>query len=226
MTILLSAPLTKEQDALQIALQQLGHTGTPTQFGTLPGWHIESLQANLIVGGHGKVQYAIGTQHALHHMDNITSLICYGAAGGLTEHINIGDVVVATTTIEHDYTLRFTKRPPPQFEGHNPTIETLRKQSTSSNRFKVHFGPVASGDEDIVDAERATCLHQQTRALAVAWEGAGGARVAAFHQIPYTEIRGITDTANHHAPADFKTNLPIAIKHVAQLITSLCTTSF
>ena len=222
MTILLSAPLAKEQDAMRQALQTLGHPATPAQFGAMTGWHIKSLRANLIVGGHGKVQYAIGTQHALFHMERITGLICYGAAGGLADQVNIADAVVATTTIEHDYTLRFTKRPPPRFDGHHETIERLRQRPRTDSAFHVHFGPVASGDEDIVEAERAASLHQQTQALAVAWEGAGGARVAAFNHLPYLELRGITDTANNHAPVDFKQNLTQAISHLAELIIPLC----
>jgi nucleoside phosphorylase len=55
---------------------------------------------------------------------------------------------------------------------------------------------IASGDEDIVTIERAAELHTQTGAVAVAWEGAGVARACLFSQIPYLEIRGITDTAD------------------------------
>jgi adenosylhomocysteine nucleosidase len=79
---------------------------------------------------------------------------------------------------------------------------------------------VASGDEDVVDAARRRALHQKTEALAVAWEGAGGARACAFSCVPFVEIRGVTDEADHSAPADFQKNLKMAMSNVAVLITS------
>ena len=86
--------------------------------------------------------------------------------------------------------------------------------------FRVHFGPIASGDEDVVETERGKELHESTGALAVAWEGAGGARACAFSSIPFVEIRGVTDTANHTAASDFAENLELAMNNLATLITS------
>jgi hypothetical protein len=37
--------------------------------------------------------------------------------------------------------------------------------------FRVHFGAIASGDEDIIDADRRVEVLVATRALCVAWEG-------------------------------------------------------
>ena len=66
-------------------------------------------------------------------------------------------------------------------------------------------------------------LHQSTNALAVAWEGAGGARAARFSNVPFVEIRGVTDTADHDAPSDFKKNLETAMRNVATFIMSWIT---
>ena len=52
----------------------------------------------------------------------------------------------------------------------------------------------------------------------MAWEGAGGARACAFSDVPFIELRGITDTADHNAPADFETNLHVAMDSVAALV--------
>lgn len=79
---------------------------------------------------------------------------------------------------------------------------------------------MASGDEDVIDIERRRTLHQSTGILAVAWEGAGGARTCTFSSVPFLEIRGVTDTANHNAPSDFETNLEVAMNNVATLIIS------
>src|SRR3712207_9438258 len=84
--------------------------------------------------------------------------------------------------------------------------------------FTVHFGPIASGDEDVVTVERQAELRRRTGALAVAWEGAGGARAGPVSAVPFVEIRGVTDNADSSAAADFAANLEIAIRNVATLI--------
>jgi len=57
----------------------------------------------------------------------------------------------------------------------------------------------------------------RTGALAVAWEGAGGARACHFSGIPFLEIRGITDSADSDAASDFGANLEGAMRNVAAL---------
>jgi len=70
-----------------------------------------------------------------------------------------------------------------------------------------------------VDLERSHAIQQRTGAFAVAWEGAGGARACQFSQVPFVEIRGITDNANQRAAADFTKNLEAAQQNVATVIT-------
>ncbi len=94
----------------------------------------------------------------------------------------------------------------------------LRRVIVPAAGFRVHFGPIASGDEDIVDVARGQELRETTGAVAVAWEGAGGARACLFSGTPFVEIRGVTDNANHTAPADFETNLELAMDNLAALI--------
>ena len=85
----------------------------------------------------------------------------------------------------------------------------LSVNQTLSDSFKVHFGKVASGDEDIIERIRAQELNTLTGALAVAWEGAGGARASCFMGIPHLEIRGLTDIADNDAPIVFDENLKL-----------------
>jgi adenosylhomocysteine nucleosidase len=82
----------------------------------------------------------------------------------------------------------------------------------------VHYGIVASGDEDIITTDRATALREATGAIAVAWEGAGGARASLFNALPFLELRGVTDTANHEAPADFHKNLRSVMANLAAFV--------
>ena len=127
-------------------------------------------------------------------------------------------VAIATSTVEHDYGNCFNRRPLPRFVAAGDAVESFRALRREDSSFEVHFGVVASGDEDIVDAERRGELRRRLQAIAVAWEGAGGARASAFTGAPFVEIRGITDRADDRAPADFRANLNIAMANVASLL--------
>jgi adenosylhomocysteine nucleosidase len=145
-------------------------------------------------------------------------VICLGAAGALAADLAIGDVVVATETVEHDFTQRFSRRSLPRFAADPATIGGLRELPLANLPFAVHFGIVASGDEDIIELERGATLREATEACAVAWEGAGGARACRFNEIPFIELRGITDTADHQASAHFAANLGPTMANIAELL--------
>ena len=173
-------------------------------------------------GGLGKVQFAVTTQHLLDNLDDLSLVVCAGVSGSLTRDASVGDVVIGTTTVEHD----FNSKPPdarmPSFDGSARHLAALRKAySTSQSAFQVHLGPIASGDEATLDASRASELHSRTGALAVAWEGAGGARAAAFSGVAYIEVRGISDMADHDASSTWKANLPDAMRNVAVVVAYL-----
>ena len=214
---LILTPMQEELDLFLRSCTRLGYCAEQDVVGQLPVTRLPELGVTLARGGVGKAQFAVHTQHMVDVGGPWDLAICAGAAGGLSDAVAIGDVVVATTTLEHDYDNKFNLRPLPRFDGAQSAIAGLRRVS-SPHPFKVHFGPLASGDEDIVDPERRQMLHQSTGALAVAWEGAGGARACAFSQVPFIEVRGVTDSANRRAPADFETNLALAMHNLAALI--------
>jgi adenosylhomocysteine nucleosidase len=146
-------------------------------------------------------------------------VICCGASGSLNPDVGVGDVVAATTTVEHDYTLRFVQRPDPRFPGDEKTISDLRNAfSTQPAPFRLHFNLIASGDEDVVTTERAMELGQQTNGVCVAWEGAGVARACRFNNVPFLELRAVTDLADKSAASDFDLNLAQAMRNAAWLL--------
>ncbi|GHO70256.1 hypothetical protein KSC_091480 [Ktedonobacter sp. SOSP1-52] len=218
MQLLIITPLEEELSFLSQSLQAQGLSESIQSVGKLTGHCFPKLGVTLALGGHGKAQSALQTQHFIDHSEHIDLVICAGAAGALSPGTEVGDLVVAETTIEHDYLLRFVQRPAPQFAGSQEALSMLRSSQYTLHPAQVHYGIIASGDEDIVDLERAQALHLQTKALAVAWEGAGVARSCRFSGIPYLEIRGITDTADHDAPAVFEMNLSIAMENLGRFL--------
>jgi len=178
----------------------------------IPDW-----RALVAPGGHGKTQFAVQAQYLIDRFSSVGLVICAGAAGSLSPDLSIGDVVVGTETVEHDYRQLFATRPLPTFPGHGPSIDALRRLVQGIG-FRVAFDVIASGDEDVVTSERAQAIRDQTGAACVAWEGSGAARAALFNDIGSLEIRAVTDAADKEAPQRFDANLPIAMTNLASLL--------
>lgn len=218
MQVLIVTPLDKERALLAQSFREQGFSESIDVLGRLTGQRFPQLGVTLALGGHGKAQCALQTQHLLDSSRSIDLVICAGAAGALTSALKIGDIVIGEATVEHDYLLKFVQRPAPQFAGSQDMLARLRSGQWALQETRVHYGLIASGDEDIVSIERAQVLHRQTGALAVAWEGAGVARACRFSEIPYLEMRGITDTADQSAPALFETNLGRAMENLGKFL--------
>lgn len=218
MKSLIVFPLQEELDLFLHHSRNDGLAWTTSRIGRLQVFKTGEPAITLAAGGTGKAQFALQTQHLLDSAPGWDLVICAGAAGALVDNVTIGDVVVATATIEHDYRNRFNERPLPRFEGYHAALQALGRIQPIGATYGIHLGPVASGDEDIMASDRRQQLYRQTGGLAAAWEGAGGARACAFSNTPYLELRGITDAADHAAASAFEDNLNLAMSHVADLL--------
>jgi adenosylhomocysteine nucleosidase len=218
MNIVLLTPLVEEQEALSAALSRVGHIPVSHRVGRLLCARFPAMALTLAVGGHGKAQFALQTQHLLDH-GAADLVICAGAAGSLCPDIGVGDIVAATHTVEHDYTLRFVRRPLPRFTTHAGALDGLKQAHARTQLpFRLHFGPIASGDEDVVCSVRAAELARKTEALCVAWEGSGAARACLFSGVPFLELRCVTDQADKSAAQDFDVNLALCMENLARLL--------
>jgi len=128
-------------------------------------------------------------------------------------------VVVATETVEHDFNLKFIKRDKPCFKSDSVLLDAFK--GLKADGIGLHFGPVASGDEDVLSLERSSAIQKDTGALVTAWEGVGGARVCEFLSYPYIEVRAVSDTADGSSAKDFKENLSKSMANIASLMLKL-----
>lgn len=209
----------EEQEALLSAFRHRGYRLKSIQTGILKGTAITSLDMIVAVGGHGKAQFALQAQHLIENLSGVERLFCVGGAGSLVDTLEFGDIVVGTTTVEYDYKLRFVSEPLPGYAPDVNLLEEFQEIPGQGNAaFNIHLGPVASGDEDVVDAKRRREIRILTDALCVAWEGSGGARAAQFNGLPFLEIRGITDNADSNAGSSFHQNLARVIPNISDLL--------
>jgi len=218
-SVLVLAPDPDEAEALVQGFARRGVHHEDVRMGTLRCVSLPALEMLIAVGGNGKAQYGIQAQYLIDRCDGLELLVCAGAAGRLTDGLQIGDIVLGTGTVEHDYKERFNPRPSPRYDA-SPGIlsEFIRLAESMAFPFKVHFGVIASGDEDIVDPARAAELRETTNALCVAWEGSGGARAARLNDIGFIEMRGITDGADGDAARSFHDNVNDVMVNVVELM--------
>lgn len=215
---LVVVPELDELEPVRRHLELRGHACGAMEVGHVPGFHVPTLDLVLALGGHGKAQLGVQTQYLIDRVAGLELVVCLGAAGSLSAAVKLGDVVVGSETIEHDYRLRFVSAPLPRHAGTAALAAAIHTSLGHGAAFHVAFGPIASGDEDIVDAARAGELRAATGALCVAWEGAGAARAAAFNGLSFIEIRCITDGADEGAAATFREHCARALPNGAEVL--------
>ena len=217
--VLVLAPDPDESEALLQGLTRRRIHRENVRIGVLDCVALPALDMLIAAGGNGKAQYGIQAQYLIDRLDGIELLACVGAAGRLTKALQIGDIVLGTATVEHDYKERFNPRPSPRHDASPGVLsEFIRVAESTAFPFKVHFGVIASGDEDIVDSVRAAELREATNALCVAWEGSGGARAAGLNGVGFIEVRGITDGADGDAARFFHDNVGDVMFNVVELM--------
>ena len=175
---LIVTPQKEEFSALTEYLISEGHAMEELDGKTTSAWFRE-FALEVSVAGHGKAQFAATTQYLIDSRGPFDLVIAAGAAGALDGDLLPGDVVIATETVEHDYKMRFHgNEPAPRHPCSSEVRLKIERSHPENSSYRLHIGAIASGDEDVVHAERARELNEQTHALCVAWEGAGGARAA------------------------------------------------
>jgi len=215
---LIVTPMKKEFSVLSDYLSNEGHAMKNRADKVQAAW-LPDFKLLIAVAGHGKAMFAATTQYLVDRHGPFALIMAAGTAGALHGALRPGDVVLATETVEHDYKSRFAGHAPPPRHACCPVARKgILNTYGGDGTFRLHVGAIASGDEDIVDPKRARQLQQETDALCVAWEGAGGARAARFNGIPFIEVRAVTDAADASAPESFCAHLEQAVSNIARVL--------
>jgi adenosylhomocysteine nucleosidase len=93
-------PQAKELEPLLGTLAAAGYGPKGLTLGRLDCHCFDELGLLFAVGGHGKTQLAVQTQHLIEQRHTVQSVICAGAAGSLDGQLRLGDIVVGTSTVD------------------------------------------------------------------------------------------------------------------------------
>ncbi len=178
--------------------------------------------------GVGKVNAALCAQ-ILCDIYGVTHLVNTGIAGSLCADLDIGDLVISTDAIYHDFDLQFWGRPIGQVPGMDVTafpadaalMDAAFRAAEAENPGHTRMGRIASGDQFICSKAQKEKIIADTAAICAEMEGAAIAHTAYRNGIPFVIIRAISDKADDSAEMDYPTFEAIAAHRCAAVTTAL-----
>jgi len=190
--------------------------------------HLEGHEVVAVLSGIGKVAAATTASLLLSEFE-VDRIVFTGAAGGLGEGVQVGDIVVADALLQHDmdasplfprFEVPLTGRS--QFATDPALSDALRAAALhclneAAERIGsahlvdfgidsalLHEGLIVSGDRFVSTAAESDALRALLpQALAVEMEGAALAQVCADFGRPFAVLRVISDRADDSAHVDF-----------------------
>ena len=162
---LIVVPTKFEIDCFLDGCKNLGLNQKESVLGKYKVIEFPQINTGVALGGLGKVQFGVQTQYLIHQEDVPNAVLCVGAAGALSEELSLGDIVIATETVEHDIKNKVGRPLIPRFRSNEIIVNEFEKMAEKKRSFKLHFGAVASGDEDIMDDSRKKELRSRTGAF-------------------------------------------------------------
>lgn len=173
---------------------------------------LEDQEVVLVRCGIGKVNAAICTQ-ALIDTFHIQYIINTGVAGGIYEKLDIGDIVISSDGVQHDFDttafgdpIGIIPRMDESFFKADDQLIQLAKESAKNlpSNPKVYVGRIASGDQFISGSKQKERIWNHFQAYCAEMEGAAIAHTCYLNQIPFVIIRSISDKADHSADINFQ----------------------
>lgn len=179
----------------------------------------------LVKCGVGKVNSARTAQILIDKFD-IACIINTGSAGSVNSTLNIGDIVVGTKLVQHDFDVTafgrekgFISDTGKFFESDKNLIEKCKIVKIKNQN--ILFGTIASGDIFCTDINMKNKIRDKFNCDCIEMEGAAIAQVCFLSNIPFIIIRSISDTPNGTNNIDFNTYLEFASKNCAEFIKQL-----
>ena len=176
--------------------------------------------------GMGKVNAGVCANTLINDF-NCTKIINTGVAGSLDAQIDIGDIVVSTDAVQHDFDVEaigYEKGEIPYTGLYAfPADDALRAAaveavSESAPDIRVFEGRICSGDQFISTKEQKEKIISNFGGMCCEMEGAAIAQVCYLNSTPYVVIRAISDKPDETEIVDYKTFEAEAAARCAKIV--------
>ena len=191
---------------------------------------INNTDCVLSICGPGKVNAAICTQiMALKYNPKI--IINTGIAGALEKNIQVGDIVLADSVVQHDMDTTAVGDEYGFISGLNlinlPCSKTSNEKIKSvaiKLKEKIHSGIIATGDQFISSKEKLSHIKNTFNALACDMEAGSIGHACFVNRIPFVALRVISDNADEKSHISYEKFKVIAANKTTQLILNFIST--
>lgn len=183
---------------------------------------LENMPVVVVQCGVGKVNAALCVQ-ALCDCYSVTHIVNTGVAGSLNAKLDIGDFVISSDAVYHDFDCGALDYPIGQVPGLSvkafPADNLLIDLAfaAANTQGTAYVGTVASGDQFVCQKEQKETIVANTGALCTEMEGAAIAHSAWRNNVPFVIIRAISDKADDSAQMDYPTFEAAAAKKCAEV---------
>ncbi len=185
--------------------------------------------AVVVRSGIGKVNMAVCTQILVDEYA-VNMVINTGVAGGLYKDINVGDIVISSDALHHDFDVSglgyqrgvIPQMPVSVFQADTELVEMAKEACEIVNpEIQCFVGRVVTGDQFISDNAKKKELVEVFNGYCAEMEGAAMAQVAVLNNLPFVIIRAISDKADDSAPVAYDTFEEQAIVHTVKLLAAM-----
>lgn len=193
-------------------------------------YHVGSFQgSNITIAkcGIGKVNAAICTQVMI-DMYAVDYVINIGVAGAVSKDLKIGDVVISSDLLQHDYDSTdvgdklgvIPNMGTETFMADEELIRLAKEAGNEvlSNEHNIFVGRIATGDQFISSKEAKERIWTNFKALCAEMEGGAIAHTCYLNNLPFVVVRAISDQADEEAGMSFEKFVPIAAKNSSDIV--------
>ncbi|GFN32025.1 5'-methylthioadenosine/adenosylhomocysteine nucleosidase [Paenibacillus xylaniclasticus] len=174
--------------------------------------------------GVGKVNAAVCTQKLIDM--GADCILFTGVAGAVDPVLNIGDIVVSSSCVQHDMDvtpLGFERGQIPyqdnwDFRADSALIQLAQAAADDLFPGKYCLGKVLSGDQFIASRETVKQLYEELGGACTEMEGAAVAQVCDMNSVPFVVIRSMSDRADGSAHVNFAEFTVIAANNSFHII--------
>ncbi len=217
----MESEITAVKEAEEIT-ETVSAAGLDFCVGTIGGKNVVVVQC-----GAGKVNAALATQILIDRF-GVDAIINVGCAGSLNDSLDIGDFVVSTEVVQHDYdcsALGYEKGEILYiglvgFAADETLIAAAKEAiATVAPDRQVVTGRVCTGDQFISTAEQKEAIISTFGGECAEMEGGAVGQTAYLSGVPFVVIRAMSDKAN--SAEDFTLNQEQVTKEGAEVVVEM-----
>lgn len=164
----------------------------------------------LVRSGIGKVNAALCAQ-VLIDLFAVDAIINVGVAGAIDKNIKIGDIVISTDAVQHDFDTSALGDEPGVISRMDtsvfhadPLLIEAAKKAVESIGFPVYEGRIASGDQFVSEPALKEKIATLFNPICCEMEGAAIAHACYLNRVPFVIIRAISDNAEEGCDVNYE----------------------